>query len=118
MKIYKIANMSIRLWLDDERDPDDTFWWEKFPQLAQGGWTWVKTVPEAKSVIETGNVSFISFDNDLGVPEEGKHLASWIEEKAYYKEIPQMDWEVHSQNSVAGPLIESIMQRAKSFWER
>jgi len=108
----------MKLWLDDERDPENQDWWMEFPQLSRGGWTWVKTVPEAKDLILQGGITFISFDNDLGLPEEGRHLANWIEEKAYFKEIPKMGWEVHSKNTVASPLIEKAMANADQYWDR
>lgn len=108
----------MKLWLDDERDPDNQDWWIEFPQLKTMDWVWVKTVEEAQSAIEAGGITFISFDNDLGVPKEGRHLADWIEEKAYFKEVPKMGWEVHSKNSVAGPLIERAMTNADQYWDR
>lgn len=108
----------MKLWLDDERDPLNDFWWKEFPQLAEGGWTWAKTVDEAISIIEGGGVTFISFDNDLQQPKEGRHLANWIEEKAHWQEIPKMGWAIHSKNSVASPSIEIAMSRADEEWNK
>lgn len=108
----------MKIWLDDERDPDNQDWWVEFPQLSEGGWTWVKTVEEAQSIIEGGGVTFISFDNDLGQPKEGIHLANWIEEKAFNGELPRIGWEVHSKNTVRGPDIAIAMKNADRFWSR
>lgn len=46
----------IDLWLDDIRPAPD-------------GWTWVKTVDEAKKLLETGTVRAMSLDHDLGACE-------------------------------------------------
>jgi hypothetical protein len=97
-----------KLWLDDERDPmtyGESF---KVPDNAtkillkfgRNGWTWVKTVAEAKKVLEGGNVSILSCDNDLGVKEEGYQLLNWLEEKAATEPdfpIPEHIF-VHSHN--------------------
>jgi hypothetical protein len=44
---------SKRLWLDDLRPVPE-------------GWTWVKTVGEAISLMESGDVTEASLDHDLG----------------------------------------------------
>lgn len=115
MKIYRISMQNIDLWLDDNRDPSDP----KIQKLfgSKGTEVWVKTVPEAKVYLSQGIVASISFDNDLGTPEEGRHLADWIEEKAYNKEIPRMVWRVHSANVDASPRIQAAMRNAERFWE-
>lgn len=107
----------MRVWLDDDRDPENQEWWVEFPQLAEGGWTLARTVDEAQTLIENGGVTFISFDNDLQQVKEGRHLADWIEGKAYWKELPRMGWAVHSKNSVASPLITIAMTNADRFWD-
>jgi len=117
MNWYKMANSNIRLWLDDERDPNS-------PQIqaqygAQGNEIWVKTIDEAISYLKQGDIAHISFDNDLGENEkEGHLLANWIEEQAYLKELPKLDWDVHSQNPPASTAIVSAMNQADKFWEQ
>jgi hypothetical protein len=87
----------MKLWLDDLRDPM-TFG-ERFtvPNRAlkvllshgRNGWVWVKTVPEAKAILEHGNVTVLSCDNDLGSGlAEGYTLLDWLEEKAFEKAFP------------------------------
>jgi hypothetical protein len=115
LKIYKKAN-KLRVWLDDERDPQNPFWYDEFPELKEGGWTWLKTVEECQELISRNMIGFISFDNDLGYEQEGRHLASWVEEKAFNKEIEPFGWDVHSKNSIAGPKIEIAMRNADRFW--
>ena len=106
----------IRLWLDDERDPKDPKIQQQYK--AVGNEIWVKTVEEALPYFQSGNVEYISFDNDLGEGNtEGKKLAEWIEEQAYYKKIPRIQWMVHSQNPAAAKEILRAMQSADRFWE-
>ena len=50
----------MRVWLDDLRDP------ARYPV---GEVVWVKTAPAAIALLETGQVSWISLDNDLGEDE-------------------------------------------------
>ena len=106
----------IRLWLDDERDPKIPEIQQKFG--AKGDEIWVKTVEEAMRHIQSGNVEYISLDNDLGEGlKEGKDLANWIEKEAYFKRLPRMSWAVHSQNPPAHKEILRAMQNADRFWQ-
>jgi hypothetical protein len=79
---------------------------------------WVKSVAEAKELLKKGNVSFISFDNDLGLPEEGRHLASWIEEQSYNQLLPPLKWAIHSQNVEGRRQIAMAMNNADRFWNK
>lgn len=119
MKIFKLSqtqnNQHIHMWLDDNRDPKDPENQRRYG--AKGNELWVKTIEEAQPYIERGEVASISFDNDLGLPTEGKHLARWIEDQAYWKKIPPMEWHVHSENSVAKKEIIAAMSNADRFWE-
>lgn len=115
-KNKKTPSMSqgISLWLDDQRDPQNSFIQREFG--ATGQEIWIKTVDEAKQYIMQGNVASISFDNDLGNDQEGYDLAKWIEEKAYYAEIPRLKWSVHSQNTVQSSKIKQAMENADKYW--
>ena len=113
MKLFKLAN-SIRLWLDDNRDPKNHIIQQEFG--AKGDEVWVKTVAEAKTYVQQGNVSFISFDNDLGPGESGSDLATWIEEQAYHKTIPRIEWTVHSRNPIESRNIYMALRNADKFW--
>jgi hypothetical protein len=101
MKIYKCAQ---KLWLDDLRPMPSDFD------------IWAKSVAQAKDYLEQGNIDFISFDNDLAEEEEGHHLASWIEEKAFNGDLPPLDWQVHSANPIGARSISQAMQNAERFW--
>lgn len=102
------------MWLDDERDPKDPFIVQNFG--SNPNMIWVKSVPEAVEVLKTGQVTHLSFDNDLGLPEEGKDLARWIEEQAFNNRIPQIIWKIHSMNGAASKEIARAMQSADRFW--
>jgi hypothetical protein len=118
MNWYKISYGSngIRLWLDDERDPQDSFIQSEYG--ADGNELWVKTAEEARGMLNNGNVSYISFDHDLGLGESGYSLANWIEEKAFNGELPRLEWRVHSANPVGKTNIERAMISAERFWNR
>jgi len=115
MKIIKIAQ-KIELWLDDERDPKNTQIQKDFS--AKGSEIWVKNVPEAIQYLSKGNVSSISFDNDLGVELEGYDLAKYIEEMAYYNKIPKLTWKIHSKNPTAALRIQQAMINADRYWNK
>jgi hypothetical protein len=84
--------MQLRVWLDDERDP------ENFCSDPQA-WTWVKTVEEAVDLLTSGQVFEISLDNDLGEDvREGRHVVLWMAEHDVW---PSGGVTVHSQNAVA-----------------
>jgi hypothetical protein len=107
-------NHSMDLWLDDERDPKNPIIIQNFG--SSPSMVWVKSVPEAKELVSTGGVNFISFDNDLGLPEEGKDLAKWIEEQAFNNNLKPIRWRVHSMNSIGRKEIIIAMQNADRFW--
>ena len=53
-----------------------------------------------------------------GKPEEGKDLAKWIEEEAYYGRLPRIMWTVHSDNVIATREIIMAMKSAERFWDQ
>ena len=95
---------SIRLWLDDERDPRDPGIQQRFG--AAGDEVWVRTVGEAIAWLERHGplVVSVSLDNDLGIPgteNEGFRSARWIEERALRGiAAPPAECKVHSANPV------------------
>ena len=115
MKINIGSQSKIWLWLDDERDPSDSFIQKNFG--VKGNEIWVTTIEEAQMYINNGNATGISFDNDLGEDKkEGYELAKWIEEMAYFRKIPRLQWRVHSQNNVGSVRIKQAMENADMFW--
>lgn len=110
-----LENRQIRLWLDDERNPQDPNIKKLFG--TDGTEVWVKTVPEAIDLIKQGNVSHISFDHDLADPSgDGIVLARWIEEQAALGKLSRIPWDVHSQSIVGRQNIKNAMMSAERFW--
>ncbi|MEO0480472.1 MAG: cyclic-phosphate processing receiver domain-containing protein [Planctomycetota bacterium] len=95
---------SIRLWLDDERDPTDSTIQRLFGST--GDEVWVKTVEDAVELLESRGsaVVSISLDNDLGIPgseNEGFRVAQYIERRAgVYGIAPPSEMKVHSANPI------------------
>lgn len=95
------------LWLDDVRSMPEGFDFH------------VRTVEEAVTVLRTGRVTHISFDNDLGEDAgEGYQVADYVESAAFHKEILPLTWTVHSANPVRRSHIEAAMGNAEKFWRR
>jgi hypothetical protein len=75
----------VNVYLDDKRDPAD---FDHFgePRLSEEQrndgieWIWVKTVSEAKRLLETGIVKRLALDNDLGLLSDGdgRDLVNWL----------------------------------------
>ena len=117
MNWYKKSQQTIRLWVDDERNPKDPIIQQKFG--SKGDEVWVTTAQEAINLLSQGNVAFISFDHDLGSVKKGNEgyaIAKFIEEKAYFKEIQPPAWTIHSQNPVGAKNIADAMKKAEEYW--
>ena len=78
----------VRLWLDDIRPAPD-------------GWAWARTVEEAVSLLERGEVAEASLDHDLGEQgaEEGYRLVVWMAENGVW---PSEGMAVHSSSNPPG----------------
>lgn len=85
-----------RLWLVDLRLPPE-------------GWTWAKTVEEAISVMEGGNVTEASLDHDLGEGiDEGYRLVLWMAENGVW---PSEAISVHSSNQPGAERMCGVIER-------
>ncbi|QIN82783.1 hypothetical protein GBA63_09070 [Rubrobacter tropicus] len=90
------AESPVRLWLDDLRPVPD-------------GWTWVKTVEEAVSLIENGRVAEASLDHDLGEgTQEGHRLVLWMAEHGLW---PSEAISVHSSNPPGAERMCAVIER-------
>lgn len=99
----------MRLWVDDERPMPKQFDFQ------------AKTAKEAIKCIETGNVTEISLDHDLGSEAEnatGYFVAQFIEMAAHNGWIAPIQWSVHSANPAGRKNIELAMKSAERFWRR
>lgn len=95
----------MRVWLDDIRP------------LPEGYDVWVYTVEEAIKLINTGKVTHISLDNDLGETEtHGYAVACYIEQGAFHNTIDRMTVDVHSKNPVAAKYMRNAIENANDFW--
>lgn len=61
----------MRLWLDDERDPQKTLH-IRGDGTPNGtlGWTWVKTYDDAIKALQAGEVTYASLDHDIGACDD------------------------------------------------
>jgi len=96
----------MRVWLDDVR------------VMPEGFDVWVNNATSCIDLIETGMVTHISFDHDLGVPIfTGYTVACVLENLAYHNKIKRISWDIHSQNPVGRENIERAMRKADEYWE-
>jgi hypothetical protein len=105
--------MNWKLYLDDIRTPDDpTF-------------MIVRTVNDAQKLIHLlGVPTFISFDHDLGMDDEGNlvlsgyDFAKWLVEmdmEGIFILVEDFDFTVHSQNPVGAKNIREYLNNYLSF---
>ena len=93
-------SVGIALFLDDRRDPP-----------AGGGWTVVRSSAEAIRLLATGDVTYISFDHDLGDEDTGMLVVDWLDERASTDpSFPVPAWRVHSANPVGAARIRAAME--------
>lgn len=97
----------MRLWLDDVRPMPEGFDYHCL------------TAKDAIYCVEKCAVYSISFDHDLGEPENGTgyDVAKAIEAGAANGTIPRMTWAIHSANPVGRKNIEAAMKSAERFWK-
>ena len=79
----------MKVYLDDERQTPE-------------GWTRTHTVAETIELLETGEVTELSLDNDLGENQlEGFRVLDWLEEQVYLHQTIQIPiTTIHSANPV------------------
>lgn len=76
---------------------------------------------EAIRLLETGKITEISLDHDLGDEREngtGYFVAKWIEVAAHNAWIPRLKWTVHTANPAGGRNIEHALLSADRSWDR
>lgn len=98
----------MRVWLDDER-----------PMPAEGYDVHVKNSHYMKSIIDTGHVTSIAFDHDMGGNNPtGYEIAKYLEEK--YRNMELDHWitcTVHTSNPVGRANICRALQKAYEYWK-
>ena len=90
----------MKVYLDDER-------------ATPVGWTRAYWPDEAISFLETGEVTEISLDHDLGDDDKGTgyDVVLWIEEQVFTNDFTPPKMRVHSANSSARQKMEQILSR-------
>lgn len=85
----------MKVYLDDERDTPE-------------GWVRVFWPEEAIELLETGKVTEISLDHDLGDDDHGTgyDVVLWIEEAVFTRGFKAPKMKVHSANSSAREKME------------
>jgi hypothetical protein len=109
----------MKVYLDDLRPLD-------VAHSADDGWIKVMSVKEVITLLQTGMVTHLSLDNDLGDQDphnEGYQALNWIEEQVYIGDFNPPEFiEVHSANSVRAiqmeKTIETIRRRVATRAER
>jgi len=97
----------MRVWLDDERPMPDSFDWH------------VTTADGAIALLETGLVTNISLDHDLGHKENGTgyDVACWIEQAAFERRLPRLMWDLHTANPVGMQKMLAALINANTHWD-
>lgn len=93
----------MKVWLDDIRQ-------------APEGWVHAYTVSQAMAFLQTGEVTELSLDHDLGENQAtGYDLLNWIEEQVFHGLLQPPTMWIHSANPVGcqnmARAIESICRR-------
>ena len=79
------------------------------------GATLCRTGEAAIRLIESGVVTRISFDHDLGTDLTGYDVAKRIEQLVAEGQITMPRWQVHSANPVGRDNIEAAMRSAERY---
>jgi hypothetical protein len=97
----------MKVWLDDLRQAPD-------------GWTRVYTVPELVALIESGEVTEVSLDHDLGEDEEtGYDFLRWLEEQVFTRKVSSVPViKIHSANSVGRKNMELAIGSIKRIIDK
>jgi len=105
----------MRVYLDDVRNPP------LFDSLTgkELKWTIVRTASECIDLIMNEDVTFISFDHDLGNDEDGTgyDVAKFIEEGVFKGVLDPIDYAIHSANPVGANNIDNAMKNAFKLFE-
>ncbi len=96
----------MKIWLDDLRPAENI------------DYVVCATAEQAIALINLGDVTFISFDHDLGEGLTGYDVAKFIEEGAHTGSIRPIFYKIHSANPVGRKNIEFAMNSALDAWRK
>jgi hypothetical protein len=94
----------MKLYLDDERETPE-------------GWTRVYTAYGAILALQTGEITEVSLDHDLGTEEDGYDVAQWIEISAWDETLKRLKWNVHSANPAGASRMRAALMSADKYWD-
>ncbi len=96
----------MKVYLDDERPTPE-------------GWHPVRWPDEAIRLLETGNVTHLSLDHDLGDDDRGTgyDVVLWIEEAVATRDFNPPEIQVHSSNSSARVKMEAGIRSIRRMVE-
>lgn len=100
----------MKLFLDDIRNPVYIL-----NGYDENEWTLITTAEEAFKIIESGIVTHISFDHDLGTKLTGYDVAKHIEMLVVEGKINMPIYYVHSANPVGSKNIIRAMESASKY---
>lgn len=110
---HRCYHIIMRVYLDDIRDPP------MFSQLGEKlEWVICRSARELFKLLDTGAVTFIDFDHDLGQRQTGYDVAAAIERRAAKGILKPPDWAIHSANPVGANKIDKAMKNAHILWEK
>jgi len=98
----------MKVWLDDKRVMPDGF------DLH------VVSAFDAMELIETGQVTKIGLDHDLGdekIVGNGHMVSDFIEEQAFFGTIPRIEWSIQSSNGPEVARMSVALRRADVYWD-
>lgn len=101
------SEKELKIYLDDERSTPD-------------GWVRAYWPDEVIKFLETGKVTHLSLDNDLGDDKrgQGKDVIQWIEEKVALENFKPPEIFVHSANIVAKKQMLQGIEAIKKLAEK
>jgi hypothetical protein len=105
----------MRIYLDDLRPTPAYLSIDEYADERRSYTDRCYTAQEAIELLYSGQVEFISFDHDLGSPENGTgyDVAKWIERAAAMDPTwPIPDYAIHSANPVGAVNIDRAMKAA------
>jgi hypothetical protein len=94
----------MKLWVDDLRPKP-----LEYDFVAKDGAT-------AISLLETGRITEISLDHDLGDGGDGYTIAKWIETEARIGRLNPIFWKIHSMNPVGTQNMRMALEKADEYW--
>lgn len=98
--------VTIRLWLDDLREPPDT------------SWTWAPNSAWAIKLLKAYRCVEISFDFDLGEGDTAQIVADWMEREIAENGMPLPKWSIHSANPVGRSFLALTMGSCQRLADR